>query len=101
MDVESVQGFEYIYDIHMRITSSFYVDALESLCIRFGWKQLSVVISDEDELAFASLRQELARRAQNVNATIRIAIIREFSSDATILANHEGTNHFFCPAALF
>eukprot|EP01122_Echinamoeba_exundans_P015379 TRINITY_DN7279_c0_g1_i1.p1 TRINITY_DN7279_c0_g1~~TRINITY_DN7279_c0_g1_i1.p1 ORF type:complete len:1170 (-),score=253.83 TRINITY_DN7279_c0_g1_i1:46-3555(-) len=91
VDVLSVQGFDYTYDIHMRIGARYYADALESLCLRFGWKNISVVVSDDAEESFFLLRQELFRRSTITSSPIRIAMIREFTSDASILANHEET----------
>jgi hypothetical protein len=75
----------------MRIGANYYADALESLCLRFGWKNISVVVSDDAEESFFLLRQELFRRSKLASSPIRIAMIREFTSEASILANHEET----------
>lgn len=89
MDVFSAQKEQALYDVYMRIGVKFYVDALASLCQRFGWRRLSVVVSDEAEESFVLLRSEIQRRSTDPASNFAVAMIREFSSDATILANHD------------
>lgn len=68
---------------------NFFADALETVCHAFNWSRYSVVVSDDEEEMFYLLRQEITRRGRLQTSNITVSMIREFSTDTTILANHD------------